>query len=124
MIISRIYTGDDEQSHFEEIDVSMEDASWGQMSALLQTEGMRFRQTPSSGAMDFHNAPRRQFLVNLSGEAEIETGDGTKKRFGPGSILLADDTTGQGHITREVGGGRSGLVVPVPDDFDVDSIRG
>ncbi len=124
MIINRIYTGDDGQSHFEEIDVPLEDADWGQTSALIQTEGLRFRQTPSGGEMDFHNAPRRQFLVNLSGEAELEVGDGTTKRFGPGSILLADDTTGQGHITREVGGGRTGLVVPVPDDFEVDSLRG
>ena len=31
-------------------------------------------------------------------------GDGTKRRMGPGSILLAEDTTGQGHISRNVGG--------------------
>lgn len=36
-------------------------------------------------------------------EGEIETGDGTKKRFGPGDIMLADDLTGRGHITRAVG---------------------
>jgi hypothetical protein len=39
----------------------------------------------------------------LSGETEIEIGDGTKRRFGPGDILLADDTSGQGHISRDVG---------------------
>ena len=34
---------------------------------------------------------------------EIEIGDGTVKRFGKGDIMLADDTTGRGHITRVIG---------------------
>jgi hypothetical protein len=35
---------------------------------------------------------------------EIETGDGTIRRFGAGDVMLADDTIGRGHITRVVGG--------------------
>ena len=34
---------------------------------------------------------------------EIEVGDGTKRRLGTGEILLAEDTTGRGHISRAVG---------------------
>ena len=34
---------------------------------------------------------------------EIEIGDGTKRIIGPGDILIAEDMTGQGHYTREVG---------------------
>jgi hypothetical protein len=30
-------------------------------------------------------------------------GDGTVKRIKPGDVLLAEDLTGQGHITRVVG---------------------
>jgi len=30
-------------------------------------------------------------------------GDGTVTRLGPGDVLLAEDLTGQGHITRVVG---------------------
>ncbi|HEY91073.1 MAG TPA: hypothetical protein G4O07_04485 [Dehalococcoidia bacterium] len=33
---------------------------------------------------------------------EIETGDGTVRRFGPGDIMLAEDITGRGHISRAV----------------------
>ena len=36
-------------------------------------------------------------VVTLSGESEIELEGGRKMRFGPGHILLAEDTTGQGH---------------------------
>jgi uncharacterized cupin superfamily protein len=39
----------------------------------------------------------------LSGEMEVEIGDGSKRRFKAGDVLLAEDTTGQGHITRRFG---------------------
>jgi uncharacterized cupin superfamily protein len=41
-------------------------------------------------------------VITLSGAVEIEPGDGTVRRFGPGDVMLADDTTGHGHITRVV----------------------
>jgi hypothetical protein len=48
---------------------------------------------------------RRQYvIITLGGEVEIETGDGTVRRFGPGDVMLADDTSGRGHMTRVVGG--------------------
>jgi len=40
----------------------------------------------------------------LEGKVDIEIGDGTVRRFGPGDILLAEDTTGRGHISRAVAG--------------------
>jgi hypothetical protein len=36
------------------------------------------------------------------GGVEIEVGDGSKRRLGPGDILLAEDTSGRGHISRAV----------------------
>ena len=32
-----------------------------------------------------------------------EIGDGSVRRLGPGDILIAEDLSGQGHATREVG---------------------
>jgi uncharacterized cupin superfamily protein len=53
-------------------------------------------------------------VINLSGETEIEIGNGTKRRFGPGDILLAEDTSGQGHISRDVGNQpRRFIMIPV-----------
>ena len=43
-------------------------------------------------------------MINLDAAVEIETGDGTKRTLGPGEVLLAEDTTGQGHISRAVDG--------------------
>ena len=57
--------------------------------------------------MDWHPAPRRQYVIILTGQLEIGLGDGTTRRFGPGDARLVEDTTGQGHTTR-VGEGRAG----------------
>ena len=124
MEITRIYTGSDAQSHFETIDIPLKEDRYGALSELIGAVGVIFRETPAGGELDFHNAPRRQFVVTLSGVVEIECGDGAKRRLGAGEILLADDLTGQGHITRELEAPRRSLFIPLPDDFDVDSLRG
>ena len=123
MQITRVYTGSDGQSHFETIEIPLQASRYGSLSELFEAEGVIFRETPAGGDLDFHNAPRRQFVVTLSGEVEIECGDGSKRRLGPGEILLADDTAGQGHITREIQAPRRSLFIPLPDDFDVRRLR-
>ncbi|OGQ78561.1 MAG: hypothetical protein A3F90_01005 [Deltaproteobacteria bacterium RIFCSPLOWO2_12_FULL_60_19] len=94
MKIARLYTGKDGHSHFDEIDV--------EAKQLQPTEGIVFREEPPGHVQDWHPAPRRQYVITLSGEGEIELSDGTRRRFGAGDIMLADDTTGRGHITRVV----------------------
>jgi hypothetical protein len=105
MKVVRIYTGPDNQSHFEDIEVPLKDAGkTGFLSELVKVNGLVFRYTTGDYNYDFHPAPRRQYVVNLEGEVEIEVGDGTKRILGAGDILLAEDTTGQGHISRAVAG--------------------
>ena len=123
MQITRVYTGDDGESHFETIDITMSESRYGSLSDLFEAEGVMFRTTPIGGELDFHNAPRRQFVVNLSGTVEIEVGDGSKLQLHGGGILLADDVTGRGHITRDIEGPRHSLFIPLPEDFDVDTLR-
>ncbi len=124
MNITRVYTGDDGESHFETIEVALSESRYGSLSALFDAEGVIFRTTPVGGELDFHNAPRRQFVVTLSGTVEIEVSDGTTIRLHGGDILLADDVSGRGHITRDIEGPRRSLFIPLPEDFDVDSLRG
>jgi hypothetical protein len=118
MRAARIYTGADGRSHFEDFDIPLKPGNYGSLSELVPAEGVIFRETPVGGALDFHVAPRRQFVITLAGLVEVECGDGTKRRFGPGDIMLADDTTGQGHITREIQGPRKSLFIPLPETFD------
>jgi quercetin dioxygenase-like cupin family protein len=52
---------------------------------------------------DWHNAPQAWFLIVLQGASEVTTSDGQVRHFGPGSVVLLDDTTGKGHQTRALG---------------------
>ncbi|HEX9662915.1 MAG TPA: hypothetical protein VGB27_11560 [Candidatus Binatia bacterium] len=104
MKIVRLFTGADNESRFEEIDVELNvNGSMG-VSELQPAHGIIFRRAPATHLSTYHPAPRRQYVITLAGQVEIETGDGTVRRFGPGDVMLADDTTGHGHITRVVGG--------------------
>lgn len=103
MKIARLFTGADNESHFEDIDVELTPQGVDLVSVLQPAHGIMFRSAPPSHRSAYHVVPRRQYVITLSGQVEIETGDGTVRRFGPGDVMLAEDTTGRGHITRVVG---------------------
>ena len=117
MKMTRIFTGDDGESHFEDLSPEMSDDGFGGViSAPVATRSVMFRETGGDYNLDFHTAPRRQYVVNLKGSVEIETGLGEKRLLGPGDILLAEDTTGRGHISRAVNGeARECLFIPLAD---------
>jgi hypothetical protein len=113
----RIYAGSDGESHFEDVEIALSGQPGdSEYSALHPASGVIFRRSSADQFIDWHPAPRRQFVVTLSGAAEVEASDGEVRRIGPGSIMLADDLTGRGHITRGVGAEeRISLFIPVPD---------
>ena len=115
MKIIRIYTGDDGESHFEDVEIELTDlGAIGRISKMHPATGIAFRETDGDYAYDYHCAPRRQYVVNLDAAVEIEIGDGTKRVLGAGEILLAEDTTGRGHISRSVEGApRRTLLIPI-----------
>jgi hypothetical protein len=123
MNVTRLYTGTDGRSHFEELEIPLAPGAYGLESALVPARGVIFRENPDGAWADFHNAPRRQFVITISGVAEIECGDGTRRRFGAGDIVLVDDTAGQGHITREIQGPRQIIFIPLPQELDVSAWR-
>jgi len=104
MKVTRIYTGNDGQSHFEDIEYELTESKEGQLSAPISASAMMLRETGADYHFDFHTAPRRQFVINLDAAVELEVGDGSKRIIGPGEIVLVEDTTGQGHISRSVDG--------------------
>ena len=114
MKIIRLYTGADNESHFEEIDVELNLRGHMEVSELQSVQGIIFRRVPPTHRSNYHPAPRRQYVVTLAGQVEIETGDGTVRRFGPGDVMLAEDTTGHGHMTRVIGGQpRDCIMIPL-----------
>lgn len=98
----RIYTGDDGLSHFEDVQVDLSEAGSAgqQLSKAMAAGSLIFRRNTGAYDLDWHPAPRKQFVVNLTGEVQITASDGEVRVFGPGSIMLADDTTGKGHRSK------------------------
>ena len=110
MAVLRIYTGDDNRTHFGEVDRLFAPSGTPETDAYLATTGIMFRHTTGETFNDWHRAPRRQFVIILSGEMEVEIGDGSKRRLVAGDVLLAEDITGQGHITRGWGDRRIAII--------------
>ena len=94
MQFCRMYTGDDGKSHFEELE---QDLGSKLFSNSLPVKALVFKNDENRDILGWHNAPRRQWCITLSGTVEIGIGDGTVKTFGPGDVFLAEDVTGQGH---------------------------
>ena len=105
MRVTRISTGADGETHFSDIDIPLADGGTiGRLSEIVPATGVIFRETPADYDYDWHPAPRRQYIVLLDGEIEITVGDGERRRFRGGDVLLVEDTTGRGHRTRTLDG--------------------
>ena len=116
LMINRLYTGSDGQTHVEEIEAKF--VSGGEVDGykLLANAGAELRRAPPGRVADWHTAPRRQYVITLSGHGELEISGGKKILVGPGSINLVEDVTGKGHITRTVGNeDRVTIQIPLTD---------
>ncbi|HCG90491.1 MAG TPA: hypothetical protein DEZ08_01450 [Dehalococcoidia bacterium] len=116
MQVVRIFGGEDGESHFEEIELPYEFIKEVERTAVEAASGIHFRRYQPGNFIDFHIAPRRQYVITLAGQCEIGLGDGTKRIFNPGDVLLADDLTGRGHTTAAVGDTpRVSIAVPLTE---------
>jgi hypothetical protein len=98
MQFCRLYTGDDAKSYFEELD---QGAGSKLFLTSLAVKALVFKNDMNrEDLLGWHNAPRRQWCITLSGSVAIGIGDGTVKTFGAGDVFLAEDVTGQGHTAR------------------------
>ncbi len=100
---TRIYTGSDQKSHFEDFEIPLNDeGKIGFLSERKKASSVIFRETSGDYDYGWHNAPERQFVIVLEGSVEITVGDGTSKVFTGGQVFLAEDTEGQGHKSRAI----------------------
>jgi hypothetical protein len=115
--VTRIYTGSDGKTKAEEYEIPLKAQDKGtELSQTVAVTSLQFRRTNQDYYLDWHPVSRRQYVVTLSGESEVELEGGKKIRLGPGHILLAEDTTGQGHISRAIGSkDRVSLFIPLAD---------
>lgn len=115
-MMTRLYTGPDGQTHAEEIEAKFTAGGPNEVFKLMAITGAELHRYPPGTVQDWHNAPRRQYVITLSGQGEVELVGGKKIHMGPGHIDLAEDTTGKGHITRTIGNeDRITLTLPLSD---------
>ena len=117
--VTRIFTGPDGLTHAEEINVKLTPGGGStetELAEMVKATGVQFRRQGPKYFQDWHPASRRQYVITLSGRGEIELTGGKKIPIGPGHILLAEDVTGKGHISRGVGSeDRISLFIPLAD---------
>ena len=104
--ITRIYTGSDGETHAEEITGTLRsDPSRAgiEFSDLIKVAGLRFARTSPGWVRDWHTEGTHQYVITLSGRGEFEISGGHKVPLVPGSIVLVEDATGKGHISRTFG---------------------
>jgi hypothetical protein len=115
MRIHNLYTDADGQSHFRDIEVEwVEERRGSRLSKRLPANGIIFRETQAEHDVDWHPAPRRQYIVNLDAGVKITASDGESRMIGTGEVILVEDTTGKGHLSQHVEGKiRHSIFVPV-----------
>ena len=112
----RIYTGADGESHIEDLDLPFEQVGHAMRTATEDATGVQFSKLTPGQLVEFHTAPRRQYVITLQGQVEIGLGDGAKRIFNVGDIELCEDLSGRGHTTRSVGtADRISVQIPLAD---------
>ncbi len=109
MQYTRIYCDVDSVSHFEDVYVEVTPVDFAppapplNLANPLEAEHAVLCEFPAQWFGDWHRPPHRQFYFQMSGELEVQVGDGEIRRFSAGSLVLLDDISGKGHLTRVVG---------------------
>jgi quercetin dioxygenase-like cupin family protein len=103
MKIHHLYTDEKGDSHFGDMEIEyVETTPAGRFTKRLPTTGMIFREVQPTYDLDWHNAPRRQYIINLDNGVQITASDGEARIIGAGEVILVEDTTGKGHLSKAV----------------------
>jgi hypothetical protein len=105
MRIHRLHVDDEGESHFTDVEVEfVETTRAGRLSARQPATGVVFREAPPDYDLDWHPAPRRQYVINLDAGVQITASDGETRTIGAGEVLLVEDTWGRGHLSKALDG--------------------
>ena len=69
------------------------------MTPFTPADSYAFERVPPGWHGDWHPAPSRVLAIYLSGQTLIQASDGETRLLDAGAVLLAEDTSGKGHIT-------------------------
>ena len=115
MRIHNLYVDADGESHFRDIDIEWaEEGRGGKLSKRLPANGIIFRRTEPDYDLDWHPAPRRQYIINLDEGVQLTASDGESRVIKAGEVILVEDVTGKGHLSKAISKKvRHSIFVPV-----------
>ena len=105
---TRLYSDDHGESHFEDVEIELSLMDYVPpapplgLSAMSAAVQYGFMRAPAAWSSDWHPSSARNLFFVLSGEWEVTASDGESRRFGVGTVLLVEDTTGKGHSSSVV----------------------
>ena len=115
MRVHNLYVDDKGETHFRDIEIEWaEEGPAGKLSKRLPATGIIFREVQPTYDLDWHPAPRRQYIINLDAGVQITASDGEARIIKAGEVILVEDTHGKGHLSKAVEGKiRNCIFVPV-----------
>lgn len=115
MRIHNLYVDAAGETHFRDIEIEwVETRHFSKLSKRLKATGVIFRQTSGDYDLDWHPAPQRQYIVNLDAAVQITASDGEARVIEAGEVILVEDTTGKGHLSKSVGNKmRHSIFIPI-----------
>jgi hypothetical protein len=103
MKYTRIYADETGESHFQDVEVKLEQVNFTppapplNLSSFIPATQFAFCSFPVGWRGDWHPDPQRQIFFLLSGEIAGEVSDGEIRIFKAGVAVLGEDTAGKGH---------------------------
>src|SRR5579864_5076753 len=104
--ITRLYTGSDSQTHAENVHIGLTPSplySEAAASEPVKVSEAQFFRLPAGKVQDWHNPAHRQYVVTLTGRGEVEIAGRQRIPLRPGRVVLLENLSGKGHITRSFG---------------------
>ena len=100
IFMSHLYTGPDNQDRAEQIELVFAPGKPADSFKLMPVTGGEIHRTPGGAFEDWHPTAKRQYVITLAGQGEMEVAGGKKVLLRPGTVELIEDRTGKGHVTR------------------------
>ena len=116
--VHNLYCDANGESHWRDIQVEWaEETEAGKLSARQAAHGIIFRQTQAEHDRPWHPAPRRQYIINLDAGVQLTASDGEARVIGAGEVILVEDTSGKGHLSKSVNNQmRHSIFVPIEQE--------
>lgn len=99
----RLFTNEEGEAVFEDFELALNTHGAERLMTFDASAAIEFAETDIGHDFGWHNAPQKQWVITLQGAIEVELRNGMRRQFSTSSVSLAENTHGQGHMTRVLG---------------------